>query len=305
MQARIHRETHEIGATCIEVAHAGVRLLLDLDLPLDGEPDDTARQPGIEGMAGGGDLKALVLSHGHRDHVGRFRVISAVDHGGCSGAPKELPSTALTVEEAAIIVAFRRHMLLPLDDRRYGLPPTIPHLTRSVLHRCLERHGISRLSEVDGDKPRKRRFARYAIGYAPIDLAEVGTAEGKLRLFVAIDRTSRFAFARWRAPERWKPLSSYAPSSRPYPTVFMPCASTTASRSHHAAGISTTASPSSIVCDRRLTKADHPWTEGQVERMNRTIKDATVQRYHYDSHDQIRTHRHLFVDAHNHACSAR
>jgi hypothetical protein len=30
-----------------------------------------------------------------------------------------------------------------------------------------------------------------------------------------------------------------------------------------------------------------PWTNGQVERMNRTLKDATVQRYHYVSHRQI------------------
>ena len=60
------------------------------------------------------------------------------------------------------------------------------------------------------------------------------------------------------------------------------------------------------VCDEhdiehRLTKVNHPWTNGQVERMNRTIKDATVKRYHYDSHDQLRTHLHLFVDAYNHA----
>ena len=32
--------------------------------------------------------------------------------------------------------------------------------------------------------------------------------------------------------------------------------------------------------DHRLTKIKHPWTNGQVERMNRTIKDATVKRYH-------------------------
>ena len=53
--------------------------------------------------------------------------------------------------------------------------------------------------------------------------------------------------------------------------------------------------------EHRLTQVNHPWTNGQVERMNRTIKDATVKRYHYDSHDQLRTHLQLFVNAYNHA----
>jgi integrase len=63
--------------------------------------------------------------------------------------PKEPRATVLTVEEEAIIVAFRRHTLLPLDDCLYGLQPTIPHLTRSSLHRCLDRPGISRLPDAD------------------------------------------------------------------------------------------------------------------------------------------------------------
>src|SRR5881628_571551 len=84
---------------------------------------------------------------------------------GARMGPKEPRSTVLTVEEEAIIVAFRRHTLLPLDDGLYGLRPTIPHLTRSSLHRCLERHGISRLPEMEGDKLEKKRFADYPIGY--------------------------------------------------------------------------------------------------------------------------------------------
>jgi hypothetical protein len=47
---------------------------------------------------------------------------------------------------------------------------------------------------VTGDKEPKRKFKTYPIGYFHIDIAEVQTAEGKLRLFVAIDRTSKFAF---------------------------------------------------------------------------------------------------------------
>jgi transposase InsO family protein len=53
--------------------------------------------------------------------------------------------------------------------------------------------------------------------------------------------------------------------------------------------------------DHRLTKPNHPWTNGQVERMNRTIKDATIRRFHYDDHDQLRRHLSDFVDAYNFA----
>ena len=86
--------------------------------------------------------------------------------------PKEPPSTVLRPEEEAIIVAFRRHtLLLLLDDCLYGLQPTIPHLTRSSLRRWLERHGISRLPEMEGGKPKTKRFANYAIGCFYPDIA--------------------------------------------------------------------------------------------------------------------------------------
>jgi transposase InsO family protein len=51
--------------------------------------------------------------------------------------------------------------------------------------------------------------------------------------------------------------------------------------------------------EHRFTKINHPWTNGQVERMNRTIKEATVQRYHYDDHQQLRQHLDDFVSAYN------
>lgn len=61
--------------------------------------------------------------------------------------PKEPKSTVLSTADEVIIVAFRRHALLPLDDCLYALQPTIPHLTRSSVHRCLQRHGISQLPD--------------------------------------------------------------------------------------------------------------------------------------------------------------
>ena len=109
--------------------------------------------------------------------------------------PKQKQSTVLSVEEEALIVAFRKHTLLPLDDCLYALQETIPYLTRSALHRCLQRHGISRLPQMADQASKRKRFKRYPIGYFHMDIAEVRTEEGKLYLFVAIDRISKFAFA--------------------------------------------------------------------------------------------------------------
>jgi transposase InsO family protein len=53
--------------------------------------------------------------------------------------------------------------------------------------------------------------------------------------------------------------------------------------------------------EHRLTKPNHPCTSRQAERMNRTIKDATTKRYHYDSHERLRGHLELFHNAYNYA----
>lgn len=114
---------------------------------------------------------------------------------GLPTGPKEPRSTVLSLEEEAVVVAFRKHTAFPLDDCLYALQPTIPHLTRSSLHRRLQRHGMSRLPEVGGNKEPKKKFKSYPIGYFHVDIAEVHTVEGRLYLFVAIDRTSKFAFS--------------------------------------------------------------------------------------------------------------
>jgi hypothetical protein len=87
--------------------------------------------------------------------------------------PKQPRSTIFTPEEEALIVAFRKHTLLLLDDCLSALQATLPHLTRSALHRCLQRHGISRLPDMTGEAPAKNHFTPYPLSYFHFDIAEV------------------------------------------------------------------------------------------------------------------------------------
>jgi transposase InsO family protein len=220
--------------------------------------------------------------------------------------PKEPKSTVLSIEEEAVIVAFRKHTLLPLDDCLYALQPTIPHLSRSSLHRCLQRHGIGRLPDVEGDRPQKKKFKSYPIGYFHIDIAEVQTAEGKLYLFVAIDRTSKFAYAelhekagKMAAAGFLRNLIAIVPYAIHTVLTDNGIQFTNRVQDRHAFEHIFDRVCREHAVDHRLTKIKHPWTNGQVERMNRTIKEATVKRFHYDDHDQLRRHLADFVLAYN------
>lgn len=110
---------------------------------------------------------------------------------------KDACSSVLSLEEEAVVVAFRRHTLLPLDDCLYTLQPSLPHLTRSSLHRCLQRHGISRLPDVDGDKPQRSKFK--ALRRQP---------------------TRRSVRVRIRLPGNWLQSSDYPNDGADRPLVF-------------------------------------------------------------------------------------
>ena len=136
-------------------------------------------------------LKIMATRYGiNPKTVGKWKKLDTVKDSPMG--PKEPSSTTLSQDEEALIVAFRKRALLPLDDCLYALQAYIPKLPRSSLHRCFQRHGISRLPEVEGDKQPKNKFASYPIGFFHIDIAEVRTGEDKLHLFVAMDRTSKF-----------------------------------------------------------------------------------------------------------------
>lgn len=195
--------------------------------------------------------------------------------------PKEPASTVLAKSEEALIVAFRKHTLLPLDDCLYALQASMPKLTRSSLHRCL------------------------------LDIAEVRAEEGKLHLFVPIDHTSKFVTAKLTVKATTAEAQTFFQeliAAVPYTihTILTDNGIQFADTTKNSTGPTAMllGHPFDRVCRRqgmehRLTKPNHPWTNGHVERMNRTSKEAMVNRSFYQTHAHLEQHLKTFVNAYN------
>jgi transposase InsO family protein len=52
--------------------------------------------------------------------------------------------------------------------------------------------------------------------------------------------------------------------------------------------------------EHRLTKFKHPWTNGQVEIFNKTIKNNTTKTYHYETIDELKRHLMSYLLYYNH-----
>jgi transposase InsO family protein len=227
--------------------------------------------------------------------------------------PTRPRSTVLTEAEEAIVVEFRRRTLLPLDDVLGCLREVIPTLTRSALHRCLQRHGISRLPRDEEEASTRKRSAETRIGHVHLDIRELRLAEGRLVLFLAIDRVSKFvhvAFLDANTKLNGAAFLRQVVATFPYRihTVLTDNGMAFADLPKYRDGA--TARWMGHIFDRvcrehgiehKLTRPYHPWTNGQAERMNRTVKEATVKAFHHPDLDALKAHVLAFVGAYNFA----
>ena len=137
-------------------------------------------------------------------------------------------------------------------------------------------------------------------------MAEMQTAQGKLYLFVAIDRTSNFAFTELHTKAGKMPAAEFLRNlvkAVPY-RIHMVLTDNGIQFTNRTCDRYASEHIFDRVCtecgiEHRLTKVKHPWTNGQVERMNRTIKEATVKRFYYDDHTQLCIHLADFIAAYN------
>jgi transposase InsO family protein len=164
---------------------------------------------------------------------------------------------------------------------------------------------------------RRGRFAEIQIGYFHVDVCELRLAAGKLRMFLAIDRVSKFTYVEFHEHANTTTRPAFLRSvvaAFPYqirivltdngtPFVDLPknrSGPTARLRGHMF----------DRVCrehgiEHRLIKPYHPWTNGQAERMNRTIKDAAVKAFHYEDLESLKAHVLAFVAAYNFASTSR
>ncbi len=215
------------------------------------------------------------------------------------GAPMRPKPRSATLAEAeeAIVAEFRRRTLLPLDDARRSscndvmgcLRDTIPKLTRSALHRCLARHGTSRLPKDEDASSNRKPFKDTKIGHVHVDRAQFRSAEGKTHMCLATDRASKFVRVEFHPTAE---MATGAQFMRGVAAAF-PCQAHAVLTDNSVAFTKNAPAKrdgrrhvSGRVCgghgiEHRLTKPYHPWANGQAGRTNRTVKDATVKAFHY------------------------
>jgi transposase InsO family protein len=172
----------------------------------------------------------------------------------------------------------------------------------------LKRHGINRLPDIEGDKPAKKKFKPYPIGSFHMDIAEVRTEEGKRCLFVAIDRTCKFAYAELHEEAHKMIAAQFLRNliaAVPY-KIHTVLTDNGIQFTHRQRDQYACCHIFDRVChehgiEHRLPQLNHPWTNGQVERMNRTLKEVTVKTYYDQTHQYLKDHLQAFLMAHNFA----
>jgi transposase-like protein len=219
-----------------------------------------------------------------------------------------LGSAALTTEQEAFTLAFRRYTLLSLDDCFSALQTTVPPLTRSTLHRCFQRYGIGRLPHTGAKlNLQGEGFKSYPIGILRVDFAEVQTEKGKQQLYVAIDHASKVVFAEVNPQAKWVTAANFlhrvleklpyevhtvltdrGKQFKPWAPRFLPGEPTF-----------------DDVCQsyrvkHRVLEPAHCWTKKQVEQMTRKLREAITQSFRHQTVEGLDKHLQSFLLAYNH-----
>src|SRR5918997_1702144 len=165
-------------------------------------------------------------------------------------------------------------------------------------------------------RPRSTVLTEAEDGYVHADVCELRLAAGRLFLFLAIDRVSNYAHvAFYDANTKLNGAAFLREVVAAFPcrlhTVLtgngMAFADLPKNRGRHPeieaifGGHTFDRVCAEHGITHKLTKRYHPWTSGQAERMNRTVKEATIRAFHYPDLEALKAHVLSFVAADNFA----
>ncbi len=224
--------------------------------------------------------------------------------------PKKIISS-LSDEEQKIVCEFRRITRLSLDDCLVVLKEKIPSLTRSNLHRCWKRNDLSVLRNEEGEEKEKKKFKEYGPGFVHIDITIITLEKKKYYLFVAIDRCTKYAYYElYETMDIENSVKFLKTIFKIFPFQITKILTDNGAQFTYELLADHLKPKDKVhefdkICkenniEHRLTKFKHPWTNGQVEIMNKLIKNNTVKRFHYEDVDELKKHLMTFLLYYNH-----
>jgi transposase-like protein len=218
--------------------------------------------------------------------------------------PKHRKSV-LTELEQMIICEVRQRLLLPLDELFIVLKPHMDKLTRSNLHRCLQHYGLSKLQKNTKERD-KKVFKTYDIGFVHIDITEVWCADKKHYLFVGIERSTKYIYVELHENMTQAIAVSFLRNMQAECVFKITHVLTDNGAQFSYNCLVDNCKPKNKIhpfialcqelgIENRTTQFRHPWTNGQVEISNKTIKNATTKKFHYADIETLKKHLMAYI----------
>lgn len=219
--------------------------------------------------------------------------------------------TDLTSDQIERVLFERKQFKKTIEDIFFTLEDEIPNLYPMKIYRVLARYGLSRLPDEFRVAERKiKKFRRYGIGYLHLDLLYAPKINGERRyIYTAIDRVAKAAFIiigkrknKETGAKFLKAVIGFFPyrinyilTDNGFEFSYKALPKNKKTKKLH---------PFDRICrenkiQHRTIKFKHPWTNGMVERFNRTLKNQVLRKFMFSSIFEMNGRLLEFVNRYN------